>query len=73
MIMALGRLGFEMARDETQSDLDEQWLYQVTTRKGIKPAAQQVDAFIERVAILICDANIDEPRARTMALEEVLK
>ncbi len=62
-----------MARDETNADLDEAWLYQVCDRRNIKPSAQQVEAFVERVAILMCDAKFEEHRARTMALAEVLK
>lgn len=62
-----------MARDETNADLDEQWIYQRCDKLRIKPSAEQVELFIERVAILTSDANIEEQRARTMALEEVLK
>lgn len=62
-----------MARDETNADLDEAWLYQVCDRRNIKPTPKQTDAFVERVAILMCDAKFEEHRARTMALEEVLK
>ena len=62
-----------MARDETNADLDEAWLYQVCDKRNIKPTPEQAEAFIERVAILMGDANFEEHRARTMALEEVLK
>jgi hypothetical protein len=31
----------------------------------------EIDEFVERVAILVCDAGIDEARARTMALEMI--
>jgi hypothetical protein len=62
-----------MARGETNADLDEAWLYQVCDKRNIKPTLEQAEAFIERVAILMCDANFEEHRARTMALDEVLK
>lgn len=68
--MALGQAGCEMARDETKADQDEAWLDKALGRRA---TMNEIDEFVERVAILICDAGFEEARARTMALEELRK
>lgn len=60
----------KMARDDAKAELDEVWLDKALGRRA---TMSEVDEFVERVAILICDAGFEEPRARTMALEELLK
>lgn len=68
--MALGQAGYDMARDETKADQDEAWLDKALGRRA---TMNEIDEFVERVAILICDAGFEEARARTMALEELRK
>ena len=60
----------DMSRDETKAEQDEAWLDKALGRRA---TMSELDEFVERVAILICDAGFEEPRARTMALEELLK
>jgi hypothetical protein len=57
-----------MARDDTKAELDEVWLDKALGRRA---SMAEIDEFVERVAILVCDAGIDEARARTMALEMI--
>lgn len=58
--------------DKTAKDLDEQYLKTELQKRGITPTQTQVERYQERVSILIIDANIDEQKAREMALEMVI-
>jgi|GEM_PF-6165431 len=57
-----------MSRDETKAELDEEWLDKALGRMA---TMNEIDEFVERVAILVCDAKFEESRARVMALEEI--
>jgi len=59
-----------MSRDDTKAEQDEAWLDKALGRRA---TMDEVDEFVERVAILMSDAGFEEARARTMALEELRK
>lgn len=59
-----------MSRDETKAEQDEAWLDRALGRRA---TMTEIDRFVERVAILILESGFEEPRARTMALEELKK
>lgn len=61
-----------MSDETTQAEADELWLFDAMQKVGRRPTDEQIDDFIERVAVMIVDGGVEESRARNLALLKIL-
>lgn len=61
-----------MASDRSESERDEEWLYDQDERLGRRPSESQVENFCERVAVMVCDGKMIESDARRAAFKVVM-
>lgn len=54
-----------------QAEADEVWLYNKMRKLMRKPSNDDVDAFCDRVWVLISEQRIDAVKARSIALAEI--
>lgn len=58
---------------ESRADADEDWLLDRAEKLGFKPSANDVELFVEKVAVCVIDGGLDEKVARVVALQEVAR